>query len=165
MTEENKTTTKKTSRAKVTPKTVVTIYNNTPGYLKYSAKKGTGFFELEETLDSDTITVEDLMQMRNSTHKRVLEQGWIYVDNEDVLDYLNLGKLKEKVKSPLFIKKLIEEGNPQKIVEVTESLGTESRIALYNFMRDEYKAGNFGNAFVIKKVEEILGVADTLLDI
>lgn len=179
MTEEKKETqaTKSTTKstAKTTPKkapakpkidnnTEVLVYNNTTGYLKYVARKGNGYLELAEFMDSDYMTFEELQQMRNSPHKRMLEAGWIYVDDEDVLDKLNLGKLKEKVKSPKFLQKLIEEGNPKKIIETTEKLSADSKIVLYDIMKKAYHSGNFGNAHVIEEVETLLGVKDPIIN-
>lgn len=175
MTEEKKETQETKSTAKSTAKkapakpkidndTEVLVYNNTTGYLKYVAKKGNGYLELAEFMDSDYMTFEELQQMRNSPHKRMLEAGWIYVDDEDVLDKLNLGKLKEKVKSPQFLKKLIEEGNPKKIIETTEKLSADSKIVLYDIMKKAYYSGEFSNAHVIEEIESLLGVKDPIIN-
>lgn len=175
MTEEKKETQEKKSTAKSTvrkapakPKidndTEVLVYNNTTGSLKYVARKGNGYLELAEFMDSDYMTFEELQQMRNSPHKRMLEDGWIYVDDEDVLDKLNLGKLKDKVKSPEFLQKLIEEGNPKKIIETTEKLSADSKIVLYDIMKKAYYSGDFGNAHVIEEVETLLGVKDPIIN-
>ena len=175
MTEEKKETQETKSTAKSTAKkapakpkidndTEVLVYNNTTGYLKYVAKKGNGYLELAEFMDSDYMTFEELQQMRNSPHKRMLEAGWIYVDDEDVLDKLNLGKLKEKVKSPQFLKKLIEEGNPKKIIETTEKLSADSKIVLYDIMKKAYYSGEFSNAHVIEEIESLLGVKDHIIN-
>lgn len=175
MTEEKKETQEKKSTAKPTAKkapakpkidndTEVLVYNNTTGSLKYVARKGNGYLELAEFMDSDYMTFEELQQMRNSPHKRMLEDGWIYVDDEDVLDKLNLGKLKDKVKSPKFLQKLIEEGNPKKIIETTEKLSADSKIVLYDIMKKAYHSGDFGNAHVIEEVETLLGVKDPIIN-
>lgn len=175
MTEEKKETQEKKSTAKSTAKkapakpkidndTEVLVYNNTTGSLKYVARKGNGYLELAEFMDSDYMTFEELQQMRNSPHKRMLEDGWIYVDDEDVLDKLNLGKLKDKVKSPKFLQKLIEEGNPKKIIETTEKLSADSKIVLYDIMKKAYHSGDFGNAHVIEEVETLLGVKDPIIN-
>ena len=168
-TQEKKSTAKSTTRkAPAKPKidndTEVLVYNNTTGYLKYVAKKGNGYLELAEFMDSDYMTFEELQQMRNSPHKRMLEAGWIYVDDEDVLDKLNLGKLKEKVKSPKFLQKLIEEGNPKKIIETTEKLSADSQIVLYDIMKKAYYSGEFSNAHVIEEIESLLGVKDPIIN-
>ena len=175
MTEEKKTTTRKTTakktenkpktpaKPKIDKDTEVLVYNNTSGRLVSSAKKGNGYLEFSEPMDSDVMTVEELQQMRNG-HRKVLEDGWIYVDDEDVLDYLRLGKLKDKVKNPETLKNLIESGDHKKIVEVVETVGESSKKMLYQFMRDAYNSGNFGNAHTIKDVEKILGTKDSLLD-
>lgn len=175
MTEEKKEAQEKKSTAKPTAKkapakpkidndTEVLVYNNTTGSLKYVARKGNGYLELAEFMDSDYMTFEELQQMRNSPHKRMLEDGWIYVDDEDVLDKLNLGKLKDKVKSPKFLQKLIEEGNPKKIIETTEKLSADSKIVLYDIMKKAYYSGDFGNAHVIEEVETLLGVKDPIIN-
>lgn len=153
----------KVEEPKITKETKVEVFNNTSGYFKYVARKGMGFLEFHEAMDSDTMTVEELEQMRNSKRK-VLEEGWIYVDSEEALDYLKLGKLKEKVKSPMFLQDLIQSGTPTKIVETVEKLGTSSREQFYSIMREEYKEGNFSNAHVIKEVEKILKPNTSLLD-
>lgn len=175
MTEEKKETQEKKSTAKPTAKkapakpkidndTEVLVYNNTTGSLKYVARKGNGYLELAEFMDSDYMTFEELQQMRNSPHKRMLEDGWIYVDDEDVLDKLNLGKLKDKVKSPQFLQKLIEEGNSKKIIETTEKLSADSKIVLYDIMKKAYHSGDFSNAHVIEEVETLLGVKDPIIN-
>src|SRR5699024_9495587 len=146
MTEEKKETQERKSTAKSTAKkapakpkidndTEVLVYNNTTGYLKYVAKKGNGYLELAEFMDSDYMTFEELQQMRNSPHKRMLEAGWIYVYEGDVLKKINLRKNKEKVKTPPFLKKLIEKGKPKKINETTEKLSAGSKIILYDIMK------------------------------
>ena len=182
MTEEKKTTTRSTktntkstetkstakkaapAKPKIEKETEVLVYNNTTGLLKYSARKGTGYLELAEFMDSDYMTFEELQQLRNSPHKRLLEDGWIYVDDEDVLDALNLGKLKEKVKSPESLQQLIEEGNPERIIETAEKLGTDSKIALYNLMRKSYLNHTFSNAHVLGTIEDMLGVKDPIIN-
>lgn len=162
-TEKKENTKKAPAKPKIDGSTEVLVYNNTSGRLVYSARKGNGFLELDQPMDSDYLTVDELQQMRNG-HRRMLEDGWIYVDDEEVLDHLRLGKLKEKVKSPDTLRDLIQSGKAQKIIEVTEKLGTSSKTMLYNIMREEVKAGNFSNLHVIKEVEKILKPSSSLLD-
>src|SRR5699024_8632110 len=96
--------------------------------------------------------------------RRMLEDGWIYVDDEEDLDYMRLGKLKEKVKSPDTLRDLIQSGKAQKIIKDTEKLGTSYKTMSYNIMSEEVKAGNFSNLHVIKEVEKILKPSSSLLD-
>lgn len=150
-------------KRKITGDTEVLVYNNTSGQLLYSAKKGNGYLEMDNPMDSDIMTVDELQQMRNG-HRKMLEDGWIYVDDEDVLDYLRLGKVKDKVKSPDTLRTLVTSGNHKKIVEVVENLGASSKVMLYKIMEEEYKKGKLTNVHTIKEVEKMLKTNTSLLD-
>lgn len=144
--------------------TEVVVYNNTSGKLKYEARKGNGYLELERFMDSDVMTVEELQQMRN-TNRAVLEDGWLFIDDEEVLEHLRLDKLKDTVKSPQFLEDLVVSNDPAKIAEVVEKLTTNSKATLYGILTEKYKDGGVSNIHIIKSVEEALGVSkeDSLL--
>lgn len=145
--------------------TEVVVYNNTNSEVYYEARKGTGFLELANFMDSDVMTVEELQQMRNGARK-VLEDGWIFVDDEEVLEHLRLNKLKNAVKSPQFLEDLVESGDPAKIAEVVEKLTSNSKATLYGIVSKKYKDGELSNIHIIKTVEEALGIdpkTDSLL--
>lgn len=152
-----KTETKKEEKRVITGDTEVTVYNNTHGGLIYSAKKGTGYLNLENFLDSDTLTVDELQQMRNG-HRRMLDEGWIFVDDEEVLDYLRLGKVKESVKSPEFLTELLANETPQKVKEVASKLSKSSQTTLFKELRRLYEEQEISNIHVIRAVEEALGL-------
>lgn len=146
------------AKRKITGDTEVVVYNNTHGGLVYSAKKGTGYLNLETFMDSDVMTVDELQQMRNGA-RRMLEEGWIYVDDEDVLDYLRLDKVKESVKSPEFLKELLLSNNPTKVKEVASNLSTGSQTTLYKELRRLYRDGEVANIHIINAIEDLLNVA------
>lgn len=167
MTEEKKVVTRKTTAKKVEPKvepkreitleTEVEVYNNTSGLLVYSARKGGGYLHLDDFMDSDFLTVGELQQMRN-THKAALENGWIYVDNEEVLDFLRLGKLKDKVQSPHKLEEVLDSGLKKPIMDILDKLGTESKMSFYKLLQKKVKNEEFSNINIIKAVEEKLGI-------
>ena len=186
MTEENKEVqeTKKTPAKKGRPKKTetkapeekvekrvikdsdeVTVYNNRNITVLYEAKKGTGYLRMTSFMDSDTMTVEELKQMRN-TSRGVLTKGWIYVDDEEVLDYLRLSDLKEKVMSPSTLEELVQDKNTRKVKEVAPKLSRASKVAMYDILKKKYKSGEVSNMHLIKEIEKAVGVdsLDSLLN-
>lgn len=153
-----KTTAPKQEKREITGDTTVTVYNNTHGGLIYEAKKGNGFLSFEEFMDSDELTVDELQQMRNG-HRRVLEEGWIFVDDEEVLDYLRLTKVKESVKSPEVLTELLTGNSPTRIKEVVPTLSKSSQTTLHKELRKLFEDGTVSNIHIINAVEEALGLS------
>lgn len=153
-----KTTAPKQEKREITGDTKVTVYNNTHGGLTYEAKKGNGYLRFENFMDSDELTVDELQQMRNG-HRRILEDGWIFVDDEEVLEHLRLDKVKESVKSPEVLTELLTSNNPTRIKEVAPKLSKSSQTTLHKQLRKLYEDGNVSNIHVINAVEESLGLS------
>lgn len=151
----------KEEKRKITPETEVEVFNNTHGRLVYTARKGNGYLFLEHFMDSDVMTVEELQVMKNA-HRKILTDGWIYVDDEDVLDYLRLGNLKDSVKDPETLEDIVSNSNPDAIMDAFNKLGANSKGAMYNIIKEKYKTHDFTNAHVIKDIEAKLGIASDL---
>ncbi|WP_259677346.1 hypothetical protein [Staphylococcus aureus] len=88
-TEKKATRTAKPKRKEVDLSQSVLVINMTQGSLTYVAKKGTGYLELSEYLDSDYLTVEELKIMKSSA-RGMFDKGWLFVDDEDVVEFLEL---------------------------------------------------------------------------
>lgn len=151
----------KEEKREITPETQVEVFNNTHGKLVYTARKGNGYLYLENFMDSDVLTVEELQVMKNG-HRKMINDGWIYIDDEDVLDYLRLSNVKNSVKNPQVLEEMVDSGNPNTIIDTFEKLGTNSKGALYKIIKRKYLGNEFSNAYVIKIIEEDLGIASDL---
>lgn len=148
----------KEEKKKVTLDTQVEVFNNTTGRLIYEAKKGNGYLYLERFMDSDIMTVEELQVLKN-TARAMLTNGWLYVDDEDVLDFLRLGSIKDSVKNPQVLENAVDNGETEEIVNLADKLSKSSQEVLYGILKERYRNQEFSNAHVIKAVEDKLGVA------
>ena len=170
MAEAQKTkTTTRTTRSKKAEKPVekkkeitldmrVEVFNNTTGRLIYEAKKGNGYLYLDNFMDSDVMTVEELQILKN-TARSLLTNGWLYVDDDDVLDFLRLSNIKDTVKNPELLENAVDSGKTDEILELFDKLSKSSREVFYGIIKDRFEAKEFSDAHVIRTVEEKLGVA------
>lgn len=151
-------------KKEITLDTRVEVFNNTTGKLIYSAKKGNGYLHLDSFMDSDVMTVEELQVLKN-TARKFLTNGWLYIDDEDVLEYLRLGSIKDSVKNPQLLEDAVDNGKTDEVLELFDKMGKSSKEVMYGIIKKRYEDKEFSNAHIIKEIEDKLGVAneDSLL--
>ena len=90
---------KKAAKKEVDLQKQVPVVNMAQASLTYSAKKGNGYLQLDNYLDTDYMTIEDLQVMKN-TARGVFEKGWLLIDDQEAVEFLGLEKLMDKILSP-----------------------------------------------------------------
>lgn len=91
-----------------------------------------------------------------STQRAFFEKGWIRVDDQEVLEYLNLTKFKDKVIEPEDLE-IIFSQEPSTIANSIKGMNTNNKILVFNIAREKYVNGELSNIHVIKAIEEALG--------
>ncbi|MDK1672908.1 hypothetical protein QOK74_08480 [Staphylococcus saprophyticus] len=159
-TQTKKATTKKTTRKPVRKEIDlqqnVLVMNMTQGSLTYVAKKGTGYLELGEYLDSDYMTVEDLQIMKNAA-RGMFEKGWLFIDDEEVVEYLGLSKQMEKILLPEELEELFEL-HPDEVKTALDNLSASVKETVHLAMKKKYEQGELANAHVIRAIEESVNI-------
>lgn len=151
-----KSTTSKPKRPKVDLSTEVPVVNMSQASFIYVARKGNGFLELEEYLDTDYMTIEDLQIMKNS-RRGIFEKGWLLVDDEDAVKYLGIQKYMDNILRPEQLEEIFE----LPATELKERLGKLSnsmKETVYQTMKTMYEQNKLSNAYVIKAIEDSLNV-------
>ncbi len=143
-------------RPQVSKDTEVLVYNATTSSFYYSAKKGNGYLELSNFMDSDWMTVEDLTVLKN-TDRNVFKNGWLWIEEEDVVKYLGLEKemtgilLEDKID-------LLFESDPNEILETIPTLTDTTKEVVATVLRQRYANGEIADIHLIKAFEEALKI-------
>lgn len=155
-----KTTTRKASRPKVDLSKEVLVINMSQASFIYTAKKGNGFLEFEEYLDSDYMTIEDLQIMKNSK-RGVFEKGWLYIDDEEAVEYLGLQKYMKHILLPEQMEEFFEL-DVNTLKDSLQNFSSSIKENIYQTMKIKYELGELTNAHIIKAVEESLSIDPSL---
>lgn len=136
--------------------TLVTVTSKFNGELIYKCPKTSERFLFSEIGDTDTMTVAQLRAM-SSQHKRFFENGWIEVEDDEIITFLKLDKLSKNVLNKEDFKDIFNE-KPEKIEEILMGLTNEnSKLNAFAFAQNQYVNGLLRDHFVIKAIEKGLG--------
>lgn len=155
-TEKKTTRTTKPKRKEVDLSQSVLVINMTQGSLTYVAKKGTGYLELSEYLDSDFLTVEELKIMKSSA-RGMFDKGWLFVDDEDVVEFLGIKKQMDAILLPDELDDLFELPADE-LRERLKSLSPSVKETVHLAMKKKYEDGELANAHVIRAIEESVNI-------
>ena len=128
----------------------------TQGSLTYVAKKGTGYLELSEYLDSDYLTVEELKIMKSSA-RGMFDKGWLFVDDEDVVEFLGIKKQMDAILLPDELDDLFELPADE-LRERLKSLSPSVKETVHLAMKKKYEDDELANAHVIRAIEESVNI-------
>lgn len=150
---------------KVAPKQVdvsrrVEVINMSQASFYYSAKRGNGYLELGEYLDSDFMTIEDLQIMKN-TAKGVFEKGWLFIDDEEAVEYLGLQRYMDKMILPDELDSIFNK-SVDEIKTVMESISSSMKENIYLALKQKFQNGSISDVHVIRAIEDSLGVDKNL---
>lgn len=154
------TTRKRTTKPKLDLSQEVLVINMSQASFIYEARKGNGFLELDEYLDSDYMTIEDLQIMKNS-NRGIFEKGWLFVDDEEAVKFLGIKKYMDKVLLPEQLNDLFEL-DTNVLKEELAKFSSSIKENIYQTMKLKYEAGELTNVHVIRAIEESLNVDQTL---
>ena len=155
-----KASVKKAVKKDVDLKTQVQVINMAQASLTYTAKKGNGFLQLDNYLDSDYMTIEDLQIMKNSA-RGVFEKGWLYVDDEEAVEYLGIKKFMDKILLPDELEGIFEM-DPEELKHELTKFSASIKENIYQAMKIKYEIGELANAHTIRAIEESLNIDKTL---
>lgn len=162
---QTKTTTRKAPVKKAAKKEVdlqkqVPVVNMAQASLTYSAKKGNGYLQLDNYLDTDYMTIEDLQVMKNSA-RGVFEKGWLLIDDQEAVEFLGLQKLMDKILSPEELEGIFEM-NPDNLKEELKGFSASIKENVYQAMKIKYADGELTNAHIIRAIEDSLNIDKSL---
>ncbi|AJC95743.1 hypothetical protein ACFDHY_06990 [Staphylococcus hyicus] len=171
--EEVKATPKKTTRKSTTTKRAtkntrpkvdlskeVLVINMAQASFTYAAKKGNGYLDLGEYLDSDYMTIEDLQIMKNSA-RSVFEKGWLFVDDEEAVEFLGIKKYMNKIVLPEELENIFEM-NPANLKVELANFSSSIKENIYQAMKKRYEQGELSNAHTIRAIEDSLNIDSSL---
>lgn len=135
----------------------VEVLNNTIGTLVYVNSKTNGEWNLEGYGTRDVMQVSDLVTMK-SNQSKILTEGWIIIDDEDVVNYLRLGEL---------YKTIIKPDNIDDFFKLSESKMKESiskqpkgiKLMLGQMAKKKIESGEFDSLTKQKILEDLLGIS------
>lgn len=138
----------------------VPVINMSQSSLHYSTKRGNGYLELDNYLDMDYMTVEDLQIMRN-TARGMFTKGWLFIDDEEVVEFLGLKKEMENI----LTEDKIEEFfllDPTVIEEELPKYSSGVQETIYQLLKVKFEAGEVNNLHTIRAIEKVLGIDSPL---
>ncbi|WP_415408904.1 hypothetical protein [Staphylococcus agnetis] len=152
--------TTKTARPKVDLSKEVLVINMAQASLTYAAKKGNGYLDLGEYLDSDYMTIEDLQVMKNSA-RSIFEKGWLFVDDEEAVEYLGIQKFMDKIVLPEELDNIFNM-DPSDLKNELKNFSSSIKENIYQAMKKRYEQGELSNAHTIRAIEDSLNIDSSL---
>lgn len=156
--EEPKTKTeKKVEVRELSPTTQVLCMNNTVGGLSYRPQFGGRGFRTEGYGKHVRIQLQDLENLYNEAPK-IIDDGWLFILDNDVVEHLYLNNLYEKLISPKEVNKFInlpEEDVKAKLENAPHSM----KATMYNVLKKKIQDGDQDLNYLPRRrfFEEVLG--------
>lgn len=151
---------KKAAKKEIDLKAQVPVINMAQASLTYSAKKGNGYLQLDNYLDTDYMAIEDLQVMKN-TSRGVFEKGWLFIDDEEAVEFLGLQKLMDKILSPDELEAIFET-DPETLKSELQGFSASIKENVYQAMKIKFANGELTNAHTIRAIEESLNIDKSL---
>lgn len=134
----------------------VDVMNNTIGTLSYYNPRTTGEWLIEGYGTTDTMQVSDLITMKSSQSK-ILNEGWLIILDEDVVNYLRLTELYKKIIKPNDLDRVF--GLPDdKMESILQKSPNGIKTLIAQKMIEKIKSGKFDSLNKKKIVEKVLNV-------
>lgn len=133
--------TKEASQNEVSPKRVidsntpVDVMNNTTGTVIFVNNRTQARWKIESYGAIDEMLVSDLKNMRSSAASLLLE-GYLLIMDDDVIDYLRLGKVYENIIKPEDVDKFFKQ-NDAKMREILEKCPKGMKELLFEKAKDK----------------------------
>jgi len=134
----------------------VDVLNNTPQTLVFINSRTTGEWTLDGYGTRDVMQVSDLITMK-SNQSKILTEGWMIIDDEDVVNYLRLGELYKHLIKPDNIDEFftLSESEMREIVS-KQPKGTKDLLA--QMAKIKIDNGEFDSITKQKFLENLLGI-------
>lgn len=136
---------------------LVTVMNYTTGKVVYQSKKTGAEWVFHEFGDTDEIEVNELVTMKNA-HRRYLTEPWLFILDEDVVDYLGLNKVYENLLEPEEVDRFFELSS-NKMREILEKAPSGLKQLIASKAIQKIKDGSLDSMSRIKVIEETLNVS------
>lgn len=98
---------KKLAKRKIDRDELILVCNYTPGMLVYNNKSNGRTWIFENFGDTDEIEFSELITMKNG-QSRFIKEPWLYILNEDVINYFGLQDLYKKIPIPEDLEKIFD---------------------------------------------------------
>lgn len=154
--ETKKPITRKNKR-ELEPTTMIHCMNNTMGGLTYRSMYGGKGFRVEGYGKQKRIQLQDLETLY-SEQPIIIEEGWLYILDHDVIEYLYLTDLYENLISPKDVDRFINLPEDE-IREKLENAPVSMKNTIFKVVQDRIKKGDkdLNYAPRIRFFEEVLG--------
>lgn len=159
-TKETKTVAKKPVKKQVDLSEMVPVINMSQASFEYTARKGNGYLLLENYLDTDYMTIEDLQIMKN-TQRGVFKKGWLFIDDEDAVEYLGLKKEMDAILSEDELNEFFTL-DTETIQNKLQNYSTGMKENIYHALKIKFNNDEVSNVKTIKTIENSLGIDDSL---
>ena len=151
---------KRQAKKEVDLKQQVLVINMSQGSLHYSTNRGNGYLDLGQYLNSDFMSVEDLQVMRN-TASGMFTKGWLYIDDEEVVEYLGLQKEMENILTEDKMEEFFEL-DATAIERELPKYSSGVQESLYQLLKVKFEEGLVTDIFKIRAIEKVLGIDSNL---
>lgn len=157
--EEPKTKSKESKKEprELLPTTMVSCMNNLTGGISYRPQFGGRGFRAEGYGKRIRIQLQDLENLYNEA-PRTIDEGWIYILDEDVIEHMYLSDLYENLVSPRDVDNFIKLSEDE-IRERLENAPRSMKVTMYNVLKKKIKDGDQELQYVPRQrfFEEVLG--------
>lgn len=131
---------------------LIPVMNITNGPLLYTSLKTGMSVKFEQYGDVEYLEVGELLTMRSS-QKRYLEEPWMLIMDEEIVNYLGLDKLYQKLISPQNVDKIFTFDQPT-FQEVIENAPMGYNQLIISRAKQRLKDGSLDSLAKIKILEE-----------
>jgi hypothetical protein len=139
------------------PNTMVRCMNNTTGGLTYRSMYGGKGFRIEGYGKQTRLQLQDLEALYNE-QPTIITEGWLYVLDHDVVEYMYLSDLYENLISPKDVENFINLPEDE-IREKLENAPTSMKNTIFKVIQDRIKKGDQQLSHIsrIRFFEDVLG--------
>jgi hypothetical protein len=148
----------KVEKRKIDGNTPVLVMNNTTGLLIFVNKRTQAEFVIEGYGNFEEMLVSDLINMRSSA-PALLNEGYLIILDDEVVDYLRLNKVYENILKPEDIDTFFKQ-NDAKMREILTKCPRGMKELLFDKAREMIKSGHPDMDYNSKKrvFEEVFNV-------
>lgn len=132
----------------------VRVINNCIGGFVYINRMGTVRFEIDSYGGDHYLYFKDLRDIRSSDSK-IINEGWILIDNSDIVESWNLQKFYDTVVSPDDVNEFFKEDS-EVISEKIKSMNPLNKNTIAIIAHQKYKDGQLDSTKKLRAIENAL---------
>nr|WP_156736251.1 hypothetical protein [Mycobacterium sp. E3298] len=143
------------TKRKLDENTLVNVVNNTNGVLYYKSPRTQRDWRFENYEDEDVMELHELRTM-SASFKRYFEDNWIRILDDDVIEYLRLGRYFEKTMTSEELDQMLDK-SVDELKEFLDKSSSNVKSLILAKARERYEQGTLTNIHIIEMLKEKFG--------